>query len=624
MADSRQRMLFEIFAKDRGAKREFDRFAKSVDDAGDSMDGMGKDARTLDKQIETTKKLIRQLGDEFDRTGNRDLFGDIKKGRADLAILQQIRKELDGDRPVARRSIFGQLFDSVGDTLKSLPSQLKGAAIVGGVGLGAVLAPAVGAALAGAVVGGVGLGGIAGGIAAAAQDNRVRSEASKLGHSLMAELQGLGSPFVAPLLAEFGELDEIGASFAADLRKGLTGLAPLIKPLVEGVRGFQRNIGPGLGKMFEAARPAIRALANELPEIGDALSDMFDTISKDDRATKGLIGMLHALESLVRVGGEWIGFLEYQYDWLVTNGDRLNDYQDRWDALALFMGPVSNKFADASDSITTDMDKARDATGDFNTTVVGLEGSMYDVANATDEAHTAMVGYAKGIEDQLDPISNFIHRQQDVAQAQRDYSQAVKDHGPKSQEAKDANLQLAEAILAANSAALNASGTFDGHFSEALKATLRAGGMTEKQIRDLETAAIKARAALEKYEGVYTAKAVLEFYSYRAGERDPSGSAAANRNKPPSKKRASGGPVMTGNTYWVGEQGPELVTFGHNGTVIPAQRSAAMASAAGGSPTVRVTLDAAGAADDLKSLFLKWLRVDAGFRATVTAYVAEA
>lgn len=37
--------------------------------------------------------------------------------------------------------------------------------------------------------------------------------------------------------------------------------------------------------------------------------------------------------------------------------------------------------------------------------------------------------------------------------------------------------------------------------------------------------------------------------------------------------RASGGPVTPGNSYWVGEQGPELVTFDHPGTVIPSARS---------------------------------------------------
>jgi hypothetical protein len=67
---------------------------------------------------------------------------------------------------------------------------------------------------------------------------------------------------------------------------------------------------------------------------------------------------------------------------------------------------------------------------------------------------------------------------------------------------------------------------------------------------------------------------VTEFREYRAGERDLS-------------RRASGGPVMAGSSYWVGENGPEIVSFGRDGTVIPAGKSAAMA---GGGGTSRIEL----------------------------------
>lgn len=45
-------------------------------------------------------------------------------------------------------------------------------------------------------------------------------------------------------------------------------------------------------------------------------------------------------------------------------------------------------------------------------------------------------------------------------------------------------------------------------------------------------------------------------------------------------KRATGGPVQSGQTYLVGESGPELVRFGRNGTVVP--NSAVKASGGGG------------------------------------------
>jgi hypothetical protein len=62
----------------------------------------------------------------------------------------------------------------------------------------------------------------------------------------------------------------------------------------------------------------------------------------------------------------------------------------------------------------------------------------------------------------------------------------------------------------------------------------------------------------------------------RTGEL-PSGLGGGGGDKPndkvgsdsPKETRASGGPVFAGNAYLVGEQGPEVVVMGSNGTVIP-------------------------------------------------------
>jgi hypothetical protein len=59
-----------------------------------------------------------------------------------------------------------------------------------------------------------------------------------------------------------------------------------------------------------------------------------------------------------------------------------------------------------------------------------------------------------------------------------------------------------------------------------------------------------------------------------------------------SGPRASGGPVSTGQTYLVGEQGPELLTMGGNGYVTPNSQLAA----AGASPII-LTVNAGMGAD---------------------------
>lgn len=640
MADSTERLLFEIFAKDvnaertfdkvgRGARRagddiedlgdsaggaagEFDELGESAEKAGKKVKGSGDEISILEKRIDFTRAHLKGLIAEFDKTGDLKLFGDIKKDKSALAFLEALKKQAHDAVPKPT-SFFDEFMSS-------------GAVRVPGIAIGVVLASAIaaplGAAIAGAVVGAVGLGGVIGGIALAAQDPRVKQEGAALGKAFFADLKGAASPFVGPLLAEFGELGEIGTSFSADLYRGFSKLAPLVKPLVEGLRGFTANLH--IDKMFEAAQPAIRALAHELPEIGDALSDMFETLTKDDRATEGLIGLVQTTEDLIRVSGFLIGQLEAEYAAMVELGTAAHDLKETFDFLG-YTGLAFGYFADSANDISEATEEAKNKTGDFNTTVVGLKGSMYDVANAADEAHTAMVDYAKGIEDQFDPMLNFIHRQQDVTEAQRDYAEAVKEHGRKSPEAKEANLQLAEAILAANSAAAKASGTFTGKLDPALRATLLAGGMTEEQLLGIEAAANAARSKLQKYEDNYVARVALEFSTYRSGERDPSGSAAKARNTPPSskpKKKAAAGPVSMGNTYLVGDNGPELLHMATNAVMSGATAARAAVGASGGTVSVNVSVQPSTRARDLMGqLVLEMLRVDASFRSAVASYV---
>jgi uncharacterized protein YoxC len=68
--------------------------------------------------------------------------------------------------------------------------------------------------------------------------------------------------------------------------------------------------------------------------------------------------------------------------------------------------------------------------------------------------------------------------------------------------------------------------------------------------------------------------------------------------------RASGGPVLAGRSYMVGENGPEIVTMGGNGYVTnnTALRSAAAA------PSVAITIDARGAVEGTDALIARRLQ----------------
>jgi hypothetical protein len=604
MPDSVERIEVDLIGRDRSMGRTLDEASRKADKAGKSFDDLGKDSRSLEKHIGETEAHLKSLIEEFDRTGDKTLFRDVRKDKSLLSLLKAMRKEIETP---AKQSFISNLLSGAGDLL----SEHK--LVTGLAGAAAIASPLIGSAIGAAVLGTVGGGGIIGGIALAAQDSRVQTAGSALGEHLLGGLKDAAKPFVGPLLAEFGTLTRAGDEFTGELGDGFKKLAPLVRPLAKGIEGLVHEIGPGLSAAFSAAQPVIRAVANELPEVGAALSDMLSAIAEEgDGATEGLITLLHVTEFLARATGEFVGWLSYEYDWLVKVGAAADDVLNHLGPLSAVVGGIGNVFADEATKIETGLDDATSSNHDFYL-------SMLDTKSATDEARASLVKYAQGIQDQFDPTDNLIHRLQDVRDRQKEYNQAVKDHGPHSQAAKDANLKLAEAVLAASGAAATASGTFNGELTPALHDILVKGGMTEDQIRDIGKQFRDAMHKGEDFAQTYKAQAIVEaFYEYRAGERNPSG-------------KASGGPVLSGQTYLVGENGPEIVTMGGNGYVHNAASTRSMLSGAsggsagpamGGVVDVQVSVAPSAASRDLMSqLILEMLRVDAGFRSTVAGYV---
>lgn len=566
-----EQIAIDVLVKDVNASRNLNKVGDAAEDAGDDFKGMAKDSALLARQIEDVEDHLRELRTEFAKTGDLSLKKIISANERDLAFLQKIKKSLADIGDDAGKKAGKTFVSGLADTFQALPAQLKGAAITGLVGIGAATAPFLGAAISGAVLGGVGAGGIIGGIALAARDNRVEAAGSELADQFMSGLQSSGQPFVGPILDALDRFEDTQRTVLVSLGKSFATLAPLVTPVAKGVDGLARNILPGLEKAATKSAVPVRALANELPELGDAVSDALGSISDEsDSAAEGVIGFSDAMEFAIRRGGEWIAYLGFLYGKIVEVGDAAHDAGEDGGPLGWLVGAAGGPLTggwllEEFDSQVTALEAAKDASYDY-------AGAMREVVTETERARESQIVFAQSIEDQFDPTLNLIHRLNDVKDAQREYNEAVGEHGRNSREAKDANLAMTEAILRANVAAATASGTFSGKLDPSLRATLKAGGMTEAQLNQLERQANATRAALLRYEDVYTAKVKTEFYEYRAGERNPSG-------------RASGGPVAAGQTYWVGENGPELYTATSNGYIHTAAASQSMA--AGGSAVGR-------------------------------------
>ncbi|WP_229401910.1 phage tail tape measure protein [Micromonospora okii] len=141
-----------------------------------------------------------------------------------------------------------------------------------------------------------------------------------------------------------------------------------------------------------------------------------------------------------------------------------------------------------------------------------LTGATKEYKTASDAAAAAARGQRDALVDlsekmkaEVDPVWGLLDAQQKLAEAQREAAKAVKEHGRNSDEAREASRKLALAAITLQGAAGELSGTFDGRMTPALRATLEAAGLTEREIKDVERQFRDAKESAEEYDGDYKA-----------------------------------------------------------------------------------------------------------------------
>lgn len=638
-------LTFRAFGTDVSAGRMFGDLGDKADDAGESIHGLGDESKDLDARLDETRTHVRALIEEFDRTGDTALFRDIRKDRSTISMIESMRKELRGlgdDSNDVGRRISQATSGGIGDAIGSIPSQLKGIAIVSAVALAPFLAAPIGAALGGAVLGGVGLGGVIGGIAAAAQDQRVKDFGTRLGENFVDGFAASGRIFVNPLLDQMSALQRSEDIVLADLASGFAALAPVIRPLAEGLEGFAENLN--LDAAFADALPLVRALAQELPEIGAAIGDAFESIGDgSDGATEGLLTLLHITEDLIRGTGEFIRVASDIYDWFIRTGNAATDFGMKvtdafgWvefipgagQAFALYRDHIQG-LNEETQSLKDGLKQSKDAGDDWAGSLAGQARSAQEAADAAqqyEDAVRSLFGQLMGLDEaQVRYNMDLLELRTELKEGTKTLSLNTEE-GLKNRQAilgliRDIEA-LREAHLANNMPAARANELYEQQVRQLIELAVKTG-FSRKEVELLAGAlrdvpktvagtvemhgldpslkhAIALNKQIDALDGRVVKSTVLtEFYSYRAGERNPSG-------------RASGGPVMAGQSYWVGESGPEIVTFGSNGNVIPAGRSAAMAAGATmAAAPPRVIIDVTGADEEMKRFIRKIVRLDGG------------
>jgi len=165
---------------------------------------------------------------------------------------------------------LGRTLTDVQDKLTSVTgATLKWGSILGGVA--AVSAPA---ALAGVAVGFAGLG-----IAIAAQNEKVKASFTGLKDHVVSELKSMAQPF-EPVLMRISDLGrKTFDAMGPQLRQAFATTAPYVETLASGLASLVKNVMPGFLSGMQAAKPVIDALSAGLAGTGTGLSQMFQAIS---------------------------------------------------------------------------------------------------------------------------------------------------------------------------------------------------------------------------------------------------------------------------------------------------------------------------------------------------------
>lgn len=567
---------------------------KSTDKAGGKFKAAAKDAGFLDKQIQDSTKHLKDLITQLDKTGDTSLLKDIRKGRKDLGQFERLTKFMmpsDEDASDAGRSLVQKLAEG----FKTGSAALKGAAVPVLAGAAIAAAPLIGSAIGAAVLGAVGVGGIIGGIALAANDPRVADAGAALGDALAAEFgaHGAAEPFVAPLLDSIAILKASTKDAAKDARAAFATIAPVLRPLTLGLAEATDRFLPRLTRGLEGAKPVVRALGEIIPDIAEAVGDLVETIAEDsDGAVLALAALRDITVELLGGFGNIVYGLQQIYEWSVRSTEAATSWAKELvgggEAGQILVGGLNDylrehlglldRSKDGSNDFAGSVDNIGESAEETAAKVKGLKDAIDELFGKTMSLDQATLAYKRGFKELNKELTEGKRTLDLNTEAGQDNEESVLRRIQQLEDLRKANANSNMGVDAANR-------LYEKHI-EQLRRTLLNLGYNKTEVNALIDRYKAIPKSVETTIGIIlkTQGSESAWAALRKAERQ------AEQNNAPlhAGGRASGGPVASGKTYWVGENGPELVTFGDNGYVHNAADSRAMTSGASGGSSVPI------------------------------------
>lgn len=447
------------------------------------------------------------------------------------------------------------------------------AAVVGAV---AAAAPALGAALQGALLAGLGGIGLGAALVAAFQDEDIQAAWAGTFAEIGDDAQNFAKQ-LGPALIDSAMQFRRAWRGAADYVRNLFGdLGTTIEPLTRGLLGALHEAGPGLKQAFAVAVPVLKELASMLPMLGRAVGDFFDSLSESKAgALKGIRFLVLALAGSLILLGNTIQFLSAWFDFWTQAAEKVYS--------ALGKIPILGKGFEALAEI---LHGINEPVGDLDKSLTIMGGTTLATAQASREAARAMQVLHAQMTTMINAALGVDQANLAWAASLRALTESVKENGRNldintekghanvsavvaavaaAEQKRQADIELAGGEKAAASAVSAANAKFQEQVGE-LEAVLRKLGFTQGQID----------ALLGKYKQIAQAPNITKYIDVVIRTRGDANALRATGNVAPGGPNlgyAAGTPSAPAGWAWVGERGPELVSFRGGETVLNARAS---------------------------------------------------
>jgi hypothetical protein len=532
---------------------EFEKLSKQVDDSGKSMQKTTTFSKFLEDQIAKTKGQVRQLGQEFERTGNKDVFAALKGAEKNLKSLESLSKQVAKavDTGFEEGSQKGIQF--LGNAFGSLPPQAQVAVGAGIAGAIVLSSTAIGAAINGVLLAGVGLGGVATGVVAQLHDAAVQKAFDELKSTASGVLIDSTRAF-APVLVDAAHMfrDEFTRAEPV-LEKAFDKLAPHAEKVFAGLEKFGEKAAPGFLEALDASGPILDELARDLPGLGAAFSTFFHSLSQGaGGARDGLHSLLAIVEGTVEGVGYLLEGLSKGYETLSAFGDFMSgDFA----GAGARMAEVLHGGAKGADDLTRGLGGTARAA---EAAAAGLQKMNGELSHLLGNQLSADQANAKFKEDLLSLRDNLDANSRSLADnslAGLHNQDVIRGLIGDAQQARDAQIQMAGGANASKAAVDAANATYDNAIA-AIEAMGVKAGLSKRD--------------LDKLAGTYYVN-VIEAISAINSSGLAQNVAPHDVNRYGSAgHRAGGGPVKLGQTYVVNEYGVETFTPAQDGYITPA------------------------------------------------------